>query len=761
MHNEKEFIQYLKKSKGNVRLFCDIETCTVNKNVGRKYPSKYHSFSFSLAISFFLNNDFPGVFICNTFKEMYELIFKYGKKTNKYILNFHNGNKFDNHFLISETVRIYPQIQIKNMYLKNAVNNKNCISKQDLSQSEKDNTLLEKRVKSSNSVEFELYLNQFTFISEDNFLKTNTSIATIGKKLLDKKIITIDYLKTDFDYTKYDLDEDIDDKFIDVYRKQIFDNLTNDELTYIKNDVILLALCFKYYKKLFFNFDYREPTFTSNIKKEYCNNSLSEFQLLKKVGKSSLKYTDYTFYNANLFDYLKRFYKGGLNFYNQKYLGKILKNGFSIDINSSYPYVMYFYKLPTYIHSFHQSNKPFKITIDINTQDYITFFTIPIELANSQIINKIPSKIVRQMIVKYYNSIKGDIYISSVTLKLIAEIFNIDLSTINVTSFVTFKCLYFGARTILAQNYYIKTQGKQKKKINFESPVNITLTDEDNPQMFSADEIAGSKVLLNGIYGIPALRAYFDLFRRDDNNKLFNIKNGFENNERNIIFSAAVTAYAFYDLLQPLKYIPVNKIDELFWYCDTDSLYMDNEAKKYMPTEMFDKLNLGKWDMENDLIDEFYILNHKKYCYNVDNHIKIRSGGVRKSSFNTNVSFKSFVKNQFSEGCKIQNLRSIRNEWNTISIYPAFTNLEMGKNYQDEYNLQFEKEREEIIKTIHDDFIKEEGQHLEDELLYIETEYGTISATDFIPDKKNDGIDMTYFLSETQRFKKLVEKGLS
>lgn len=53
MHNEKEFIQYLKKSKGNVRLFCDIETCTVNKNVGRKYPSKYHSFSFSLAISFF------------------------------------------------------------------------------------------------------------------------------------------------------------------------------------------------------------------------------------------------------------------------------------------------------------------------------------------------------------------------------------------------------------------------------------------------------------------------------------------------------------------------------------------------------------------------------------------------------------------------------------------------------------------------------------------------------------------------------------
>ena len=278
-----------------------------------------------------------------------------------------------------------------------------------------------------------------------------------------------------------------------------------------------------------------------------------------------------------------------------------------------------------------------------------------------------------------------------------------------------------------------------------------------NDKIFSKEEVAGSKVLLNGIYGIPALRAFFDLFRFV-NNKLVNIQNGFKNKERNVIFSASITAFSFYHLLSPLKYIPNDKIDEYFWYCDTDSLYLDKRAYNYLPKSMFHKMNLGKWDIEHENIEKFYILNHKKYAYFSENEINIRCGGVRLENFNRNMTFEQFIETQFSENISVKNTRSILNEQNTITIYNSYTKLQKGSTYPLEYSQKLDQARESIIKDLHEKFSKEVEQQNTHELLYIESEIGTFSIRDTIPDEPLTNNSMKLFQKESNRFRKLIEK---
>ena len=87
------------------------------------------------------------------------------------------------------------------------------------------------------------------------------------------------------------------------------------------------------------------------------------------------------------------------------------------------------------------------------------------------------------------------------------------------------------------------------------SPYDIMQSMEDNTEMiFSQEEIDNAKVMLNGLYGIPALRPYFNLFRTVGD-QLINIINGFENNQRNIVFSIFVTSVSLCNLLSPLQFL--------------------------------------------------------------------------------------------------------------------------------------------------------------------------------------------------------------
>lgn len=771
MHHQSEILDFLKKYKGKkVSLYADIETFTCNKIEGMEHPTKYHSFTYSLAIAYFDNNEFPKVAVFNNFYDFFEKVKqKKIRKSLSFDFIFHNGEKFDNHFFIEEMQACY-NIPVFTEHNKNAnaTSNKDSrkmstIDKED----KKTGIILESRIKSSNNVSVKSFIHGRRVEFIDSFKKMNTSIKVLGQMLLNNNLITDDYLKTDFNYQCFDKDEDIDREQVKTYVIKCFQSLNENQLIYIRNDVIILALGVKHYKTLFYGFDFSKMTFTQNIKEEYSKyNKLAEFQLLKTDGRfSHLKLSDYQICGMSGFDYFRSFYKGGLNLYNDNYVGKILnKKGFSIDLNSSYPAVMYKEKLPTYLITLNE--KKAVANFDYNNDDIMTFFTMTIENANKHILSKIESKVLRKAIVKYYNSKNGLVYYNTILLRLLSKITKKEFNSLPVESFATFECHHFGARDVIARNYFIKTQGKMKNKLNCEmdtiDPLNIEMTNEPKPDKynFSDEMVQGSKVLLNGIYGVPALRIHFDIFKRVGDN-FENVKDGFTNKERNIVFSAGVTAFAFHNLLSPLQYLTPSEIDEFFWYADTDSLYMDKRALEKFPSSIFHPMNLGSWDIEHENITKFYAFNHKKYCL-YDNCIVVRCGGVSKSLIKewikqSHDDFEFFVKCFFSDGTIVPTTRSIRNEYNTISIYDTRAELEKGFSYFDSYILQNEKELEKIKAKVREDLANQNSN----ELLYIETPFGSIGVNEVIKNQEvPDNNNIRALIGEYNSFKRHTQKDL-
>lgn len=722
----------------SITLFFDIETFQYNEKAGEEKPSKYKNMTFSVAVSW-IEKGIVEYEIFPNFKEMFDTIineYETLKKKPTIILNAHNTNKYDNHFLRKDLLYYYQHMKVENYWLSTATtdeSNKNSLKIKDLKSEDKKGITLEKRIKSRINLEMIFYLQGIKFETEDNWVKTNSSISMLGKKLLRLGVVTEDELKTDFDYKKYNLKHDLEDEKAREYAKEIFDNLTDDELIYIRNDVIILAKSVYYYSDIFKGFDYSKKTFTSNILESYNTNFLTSFQLLNRVGegkgKREIRYTDYQFANQNFYDYLKPFYRGGLNFYNQFYVGKIISDGvFGMDINSSYPYAMHNFKIPTYIKSYEEHEKPTEVSISYNDDEY-SLFQISKETFDHMILDQIQSVILKQILVKYYST-NEFININSYTFRMLENIIGLRFESIPAYSKVTFETEYFGSREQIEEYYEVKTQGSYKEKLIFNSPYDIQKTDKENDVMYSREEIDNSKVNLNGLYGIPALRPYFNLFRKNENGEYKNIENGHKNAERNIVFSIFVTSVSLWNLLNPLKYLTQKEIDENFIYCDTDSLYFKKSIQHKMKDELFTEFELGTWDLEHDNLSKFYVLNHKKYAY-VDEggKIQVKAGGVPKDSFDVNMSFEKFIKTQFSDGVEIETTKSIYNDDETISIYPSVTKLEVGKGYRIQSNSKFY----DIMKEKMFEQIKQNENEFTSDVLYIESFLGTFSLSDIYP----------------------------
>lgn len=732
----KKHLKILRTSR-SIRIFFDIETYQYNEDMGREKPTLYKNCVYSVAISYFFKDRLYIVAMGN-FKDLFDSIldvYKGYKITPRIELIAHNNNKYDNHFLRNDLIYYY-NMKVENLYLNNASEEGNHYSYRlkDLTDRDKEGVILEKRVKSKNNLELDFFLEGIQFKTLDNFMKTHSSIASLGKRLLRGGYITEEELKTDFNYTKYNLNRDLTEIESRTYATNIFNNLNYDELNYIYNDVIILAYSVRYYSNIFKGFDYNKITFTSNILESYNINDLTSFQLLKSLGKGKhkveLNYTDYSFSGENLYDYLKSFYNGGLNFYNDKYVGKIIdEKVFGMDINSSYPYSMHSQKIPTFLNSWEEFEEETEISIKEieKEEDTFTLYRISRMVFDDYIITNIKSKVIKQMLVKYYSK-NEYININSWTFKMIENISGLSIDKLPVISYIKWDCVWFGARNILEDYYRIKTQGQNKKILNMDSLYNIYETEEETDYIYTDEEIDISKLNLNGLYGIPALRPYFNLFRWHGT-ELQNVENGFNNSQRNVLFSVFVTSVSLYNLLDPLSYLTAGEIDECFLYCDTDSLYFKKYITSKFPNSLFDPNNLGAWDIQNECIDKFYTLNHKKYCYLENGKIEVKAGGVPQEAFNTDMGFDEFIETQFKHGIEISNQKSIFNEQGTISIYPSITELDKGTSYRTySYDPDFiEKKKELLYKA------KIELDGMEEEGLYIESNIGCFSITELYP----------------------------
>ena len=760
--------EYLKKhfNDHRIELYFDIETYQYNERAGSEQPSKYKNMTFSVAVSY-MENGTVGYEIYPNFKDFFDdviEVFRNERKPPRILLNAHNTNKYDNHFLRRDLLYYYPQMTVENYYLTTAAtpkSNENSYKLKDLTKKGKEGVILEKRVKSKINLELVFFIDGIQFETVDNFVKTHSSIATLGKKLKRLGVVTDDELKTDFDYLKYNLQQDLTEEEARGYASNIFKQLNDSELKYIRNDVILLAKSVYYYSDMFNHFSYSKPTFTSNILESYNTNLLTSFQLLNrfKYDKSNyeVRYTDYQFANENFYDYLKPFYRGGLNFYNQNYVGRIIDTGvFSMDIHSSYPYAMHNFKIPTYLHDYKEYESVEYIPVSFDDDNYYSLYRMTKQDFDNYILDNIDSMILRQILVKYYST-NDYININSYTLKMLNNIIGFKIDRLPVLSYLTFECKYFGSREQIEEFYRIKTQGKYSKRLHYNSPYDMYLTSEDNKEVYTQEEVDISKVNLNGLYGIPALRPYFNLFRRNLMGDYYNVENGHKNAERNIVFSIFVTSVSLWNLLNPLKYLTEQEIDENFLYCDTDSLYFKTDVKHKLPKSLFTEFNLGTWGLELENAKYFYILNHKKYAYqNEKEEIQVRSGGVSHNAFNRDMSFKEFIDTQFSDGKEIKMNKSIFNEDETISIYPSTTRLEVGKGYRMRSNsVTYDRLKEQIFKAA-----KEQIDEFSDDALYIESVIGTFSISDVFPvehesDKKRD---LAYLQLKQDKIRKIIDK---
>ena len=736
MRTFKEMLENRKMFK-TITIFFDIETYQYNEDVGKDFPSDYKNMTFSVAVSW-IEKGIVEYEIFPNFKKMFDTVFEvYGKskKIPLIKLNAHNTNKYDNHFLRKDLLYFYPHMKVENYWLQTATtedSNKNAYKIKDLKAEDKKGMILEKRIKSSINLEMVIFLYGVKFETEDNWVKTNSSISMLGKKLKRLGVVTDDELKTDFDYLKYNLKKDLTDEQAREYAQEIYNQLSNDELVYIRNDVILLAKSVYYYSDIFKGFDYSKKTFTSNILESYNTNNLTSFQLLNRIGqgkeKREIRYTDYQFSNQNFYDYLKPFYRGGLNFYNQFFIGKIINNVFGMDIHSSYPYAMHNFKIPTYIKDYEEHEKPKEVNINYSDDEY-SLFQISKETFDSLILDSIDSVILKQILVKYYST-NDFININTFTFKMIDNITGLKFDSIPAYSRVTFITEYFGSREQIEKYYEIKTQGSYEEKLIFNNPYDIQKTEQENDVIYSREEIDNSKVNLNGLYGIPALRPYFNLFRKDNEGEYYNVENGHKNAERNIVFSIFVTSVSLWNLLNPLKYLTQQEIDDNFIYCDTDSLYFKKDIQEKIPKHLFSEFKLGTWDLEHEHIKQFYVLNHKKYAYvDEENEIQVKAGGIPNDSFNRNLPFDEFIRTQFSDGVEIKTLKSIYNNQETISIYPSITHLEIGQGYR----IYSSGKLYDRMKSKMFEDIRKQVDEFNSDVLYIESIIGTFSLSDMYP----------------------------
>lgn len=757
------FKQFVKDNKNSkvMTLYWDIETLQYNRKLGRTQASLYKNVTYSLCIGFYQNNAIQYI-LFPSFREFYETFFdictsRGGRVSCRAVVEMiaHNCNKYDNHFMLHDICMHY-NAQRENMYLKNALDDIDTTKMKEAKQrGKKENLILEKRVKSSNNLELQYWLKGVHFRTVDNYMKTHTSIAVLGKKLKDLNILTDDELKTDFDYEIFDRDDDMTEVTAHEYAYHCYKTLNTAQLQYIRNDVLILGYSHLYYGEIFPSFDYSKVTFSMNVLDSYLNSPLTQFQLLNKVGqKNHLEYSKYKFDNDNLYDYVKSFYRGGLNMYNARYVGvNVTAPCFSIDINSSYPYVMYHEPIPTFVKDY-ASYTDTQYVIPILNDDFHYALYRMTKFDFNEILGHIDSTVLKQTLVKYYSG-HDYVNINTYTLKMIENLTNIKIKRLKVKSYISYECRYFGARDIIHDNYEIKTQGKLTKKIEMRSPYDYTITDEDNPYPYSQEEILLSKTVLNGLYGIPALRSHFNLFRIDADGFLSNTINGYKNTERNILFSTFVTSVAIYNLLYPLSFLSQSEIDDNFIYCDTDSLYLKSQIKDKLPSDLFDAISLGKWDIENEEIKGIYVLNHKKYAYysHDDNSIHVKSGGIPHEAFNTDMSFNDFIKHEFYDGKVVENKKAIYNKQGTISIYPSETLIEKGTSYPIYFTPENDLMREKIFTDARMNF-----DTTMSDVLYIESDYGAFGQRDIFPvtHSTSDTGTMKIFKLMSESYKDLI-----
>ena len=370
-------------------------------------------------------------------------------------------------------------------------------------------------------------------------------------------------------------------------KREIGHKLTEEEISYIKNDVEIVARAIEILHKQ----GLTKMTTGANALEEY-----------KRIISKKLfdKWFPPPLYDSDI----RQAYKGGFTYLNPKYAGKDIKNGIVLDVNSLYPSVMYYSPLP------YGEGKYFtgKYINDDNYNLYIQMFSCQFKLKKGYIPTIQLKNNMSFVPTEYLESSKGE-YITLCLTNIDLEIFfeHYEVYDIDYISGWKFRS-YIG----LFKNYIDKW-----------NKIKVQATIEKNGAMRSI-----AKLMLNSLYGKfalnPKVKSKYPFLGDDD---IIHYKIVQEEDRKPIYIPMGVfiTSWARYKTITSAQ-----KVYDRFIYADTDSLHLEGEE---IPEGLeISDTELGKWKIESRFTKARFI-RQKSYIEEIDNKLKITCAGMPESCY--------------------------------------------------------------------------------------------------------------------------------
>ena len=337
-------------------------------------------------------------------------------------------------------------------------------------------------------------------------------------------------------------------------KREIGHELTQSEIDYIRSDVTIAALGI-------------EKLFEQNLKKMTTgSNAITEYK--KIIGKSKFsKWFPPPVYD----DDIRQSYRGGFTYLNPIYKNKDVGEGIVLDVNSLYPSVMYYNKLPYGEGIFFKGKYEYDNVYDL----YIQMFSCQFVLKR----DKIPTVQLKNNLAfvptEYITNSGGEYVTMCMT--------NIDLE------------LFLEHYEVFDINYISGWKFKSSDKICKENSdkwngIKIKATKEKNKPMRTV-----SKLMLNSLYGKFALNPNVQSkypYLGEDN--IVHYRLGPQETREPIYIPVGtfVTSWARYKTITSAQ-----KVFDRFIYADTDSLHLVGTN----PPENLDisDTELGCWKIES------------------------------------------------------------------------------------------------------------------------------------------------------------------
>ena len=388
--------------------------------------------------------------------------------------------------------------------------------------------------------------------------------------------------------------------------------LTDDEVAYIKNDVVIVA------KSLRYLFDMGLTKMTAG------SNALSEYKNIMKINKFRSLYKPL---NYEIDRDIRRAYRGGFTYCNPIYKGRDTTSGEVLDVNSLYPSVMYKEILPFGEPFFYEGkyveDKVYPLYIQRLTCSFkIKEGKIPtIQIKNSRFVNN------------EYLTDSGiepvALTLTSIDLKLFLEQYDVyDLEYICGWKFK-------GMRGLFTE--YIDKWIKVKNEATISGNKGIRQV---------------AKIMLNSLYGKFATSLDVQSKIPYIENDIVKYKLGEKDKKDGVYLpmGAFITAYARDKTIRTSQAIKTYSLEkygkDLYCYSDTDSIHTllpIDELEKFCE---IDDVKLGAWAHESHFTRAKFI-RQKTYLEEIDGEIQITCAGLPQRCY-SQVTWENF-----KEGLKV------------------------------------------------------------------------------------------------------------